>query len=238
MNYGEVFMAVKTSKKDKDKNNTNKTNTNITPFEQELIDTMKKIKDYKLACESNIVSIIYKNIDHIYNLNLTLEDFSNNIWKVYWQIANDIIIKEKKKILDEITIGLYLEKHLKLKEKYDEYGGYETLENAKTYVKEENLDAYISELRKWNVVIKLLKMKFPVQDRLKNFVDMTAEEIHSEFEAKLNHVFINVDGEIKRYDITDELDELIDELDEGLSTVEYLPPAEIHIPLTSNKLQS
>ena len=51
----------------------------------------------------------------------------------------------------------------KLKEKYDEYGGYITLINAGSYVKVENLDGYIQELRKWNAVIKLAKRGFPVK---------------------------------------------------------------------------
>ena len=29
----------------------------ITPFEQELIETVKKINEYKEACEANVVSI-------------------------------------------------------------------------------------------------------------------------------------------------------------------------------------
>ena len=68
---------------------------------------------------------------------MELEEFNNNIWRVYWTIANDIVKLEKKSSLDDITVGLYLEKHSKLRAKYDEYGGYDTIVNAGTYVKEE-----------------------------------------------------------------------------------------------------
>jgi hypothetical protein len=204
-------------KKETKKDNGKSKEIKLTPFEQELVETMKKVREFKLHTEANIVSIIYKSPDVIYSYDLKLEDFSNNAWKVYFTIASDLILKEKKPILDEVTIGLYLEKHDKLREKYDEYGGYDTIESAKAYVKEENIQGYVSELNKWNVVIKLIKMKFPVNEQLSRFADMSADEIYSEYEAKLNHVFVNLEGDVKSYCITDGIDELIDELDEGLA---------------------
>jgi hypothetical protein len=110
---------------------------------------------------------------------------------------------------------LYLEKHPKLKEKYNEYGGYDTIIKGQEYIKTENLDSYVNELKKWNVVIQLAKMKFPVNDRLSDFVDMTAEDIYNEFETLLNHTFINVETSVKSYNACDGLNELIDEMDKG-----------------------
>jgi len=198
---------------------TNKTkDTKLTPFEEELLKSSKKIREYKKACEANIVSILWKNHDLYYTYdNLKLANFTENVWKVYWQIGYDIVIKEKKQVLDDITVGLYLEKHLKLKEQYEKYKGYETIENAKAYVKTENMDGYINELHKWNAVLDLLKRKFPIFDRISDFVDMTSEQIYDEFEAVLNHVFVNVEGDDITHDISDGLDELIEELDQGMA---------------------
>ena len=116
----------------------NKKQSKLTPFQEELIETIKKVNEYKLGCEANIVSALYQRPDAIYETNLTLDEFHNNVWKVYWTIANDIVKVERKTVLDEITVGLYLEKHPKLREKYDEYGGYDTIVNASTYVNVEN----------------------------------------------------------------------------------------------------
>lgn len=188
----------------------------ITPFMQEQIETYKKVKDYKVNCEANIVSCIYKNPNLIHNVNLKINEFSHNIWRVYYQIAYDIVLREFKDVLDDITVGLYLEKHNKLKEKFDEYGGYSTIESACGYVQTSNFNGYVDELRKWNVVIELCKKGFPVKDNLSHYVDCTAEEIYSEFEALLNDTFINVDSEIKSYDICYKIYEFIDEMDKGL----------------------
>lgn len=195
----------------------NKSSKKLTPYQEELLKAVKTVKEYKLACEANIVSIYYKKPDLMYDFELKLEDFTENTWRVYWQIAYDIVIKEHKPALDDVTIGLYLEKHSKLKQKYDDYGGYETIEKATEYVKVENLSGYIAELNKWNTVLMMLKNKFPVYDRLSEFADMSLDDIYVEYEAILNHIFINADEDIQSYSIEDDIDGLIDELNEGFA---------------------
>lgn len=76
-----------------------------TPFQEELIKAAKTVKEYKLACEANIVSIFYKKPDLMYDYQLKLEDFTENTWRVYWQIAFDIVIKERKSILMRLLLG-------------------------------------------------------------------------------------------------------------------------------------
>ena len=192
-----------------------KNNKKPTAFEQEMISTAKKVYEFKVAAEANVVSILYKTPDKIFDTNLSLDDFSENTWKVYFQIAHDIILVEKKNILDDVTIGLYLEKHDKLRAKYDEYGGYDTIQNAMTYIKAENFDGYVTELRKWKAVIQLCKRGFPVKERLSDYADMTAEDIYNEHSAYLNDVFVNIDSDVKSYDICYKIHDLIEKLDAG-----------------------
>lgn len=147
------------------KNSNTTKKSNIPKISEEEIKAIKKVKEYKLICESNIVSILWKDVDLYFDYDsLTLNQFTHNEWKVYYQIGQDIVVKEKKPILDEITVNLYLEKHNKLKSKYDEYGGFATIEKAKEYVKVNNIDGYIEELNKWNTVINLVKNKFPIAE--------------------------------------------------------------------------
>ena len=192
-----------------------KNQTKITEFEKEMINTAKKVVEFKVAAEANVVSILYKTPDKLFDTNLTLDDFTENTWKVFFQIAHDIIIVERKNVLDDITIGLYLEKHPKLRAKYDEYGGYNTIQNAMTYIKVENFDGYVSELRKWKAVIQLCKRGFPVKERLSDYADMTAEDIYNEHSAYLNDVFVNIDSDVKSYDICYKIHDLIEKLDAG-----------------------
>lgn len=189
----------------------------ITPFQEQQLKAAKKIKEYKLACESNIVSIFYKQPDLIFNYDIKLEDISENAWRVYYQIVYDIVVKEQKPKIDEITVGLYLEKHDKLRAKYEEYGGWATIIEATSYVKTENIDGYIRDLNKWNVVMKLVKYGFPVSDKLSDYSDMSADEIYSELETLLNHSFVNIDGDIKTYSLDYQIDELLCDLDKGMA---------------------
>lgn len=187
----------------------------ISPYQEEILKCAKEVKEYKTIAEANIVAIFFKQPDLIYDYPMQLEDFTENTWRVYWQISNDILIVEKKSVLDDMTVGLYLEKHPKLKQKYEEYGGYETIEKAKEYVNTSNLDGYVKELYKWKTVLEMLKNGFPVHTRIKEFCDMSLDNIYEEYEAMLNHIFINAEDDVKSYSLADGIYDLIEELDKG-----------------------
>lgn len=190
-------------------------NKKISPYQEEVIKCAKEIKEYKVIAEANVVAIFYKQPDLLLDYSMQLEDFSENVWRVYWQIANDIIVVEKKSVLDDMTVGLYLEKHPKLKSKYEEYGGYETIDKAKEYIEPSNIVGYVKELYKWKTVLSMLKNGFPVQNRIKDFCDMSLDDIYEEYEAMLNHIFVNAEDDIKSYSMADGIHALIDELNEG-----------------------
>lgn len=192
-------------------------NRKLNAFEKQQAEVAKQILDYKLGAEASIVSMIYKNPDLLRETNLTLNEISNNCWKVYFEIARDLIINEKKVTLSEVDIGLYLEKHPKLADKYyNEYGGYQTIENAGFYIKEENFDSYVRDLRKWNTVAKLIKYGFPCsKEKLSEICDMSTEELYDEYTVYLNDIFANVDNNIKSYNGFAGMKDLIDELDAG-----------------------
>ena len=189
---------------------------------------IKEIKALKLPCEANIVSCFYKRPELLYDYDkLELTDFHFNEWKVYFAIAQNIIVKEKKQVLDEITIGFFLKKHPKLEAKYEEYGGFQTMQSAQEYIQVENLDGYISEFNKWNAVLKLASKGYPVKENFKDFKDMSLDEIYRFYEVQLNDTFINVDTKIKSHNLCENLHNLIDECDKGL---------DIGLPLRSKLL--
>ena len=55
-------------------------NKKLSPFESEMIETAKKVLEYKIATEANVVSILYKSPDKIYDARLTIDNFSDNVW--------------------------------------------------------------------------------------------------------------------------------------------------------------
>ncbi len=187
-------------------------------LEKELIKSSKKVQEFKLACECNVVSILFKDPDLYYTYDkLDIKSFSSNIWRVYFAIGYDIVIKENKKVLDDITVGLYLEKHPKLKQKYEEYGGYDTIDKAKEYVNVENISGYVDELNKWNAVLQLIARRFPVHDKIKEFIDMDLNQIYDLYEVQLNHIFINSESNVKSYNACEGINDLIDKLNVGMN---------------------
>ena len=194
---------------------TKKENKKLTPYQEEVLKTAKQIKEYKVMAEANVVSILYKKPELFFDYTLQLEDFSENTWRVYWQIAYDIIMVEKKSVLDDMTVGLYLEKHPKLKKEYDGYGGYETIDKAKEYVNTSNIDGYIQELYKWKTVLTMLKTGFPIHERISDFCDMSLDEIYEEYEAMINHIFVNAAKDVVSYNACEGINKFIDECNEG-----------------------
>lgn len=194
---------------------TRKKTEKLTPFQQEQLETFKKINEYKLGAEASVVAMIYKNPDLLRENKLELDDFSNNCWRVYFEIAKDMILNEKKLTLSLVDVGLYLEKHPKLSKKYDEYGGYDTIERAGAYVDESNFESYVYDLHKWCSVNKLVQRGFPCKHRLSEFCDMDIEDIYSEFEIYLNDIFSNIDHSVKSVNGFEGMKELIDKLDKG-----------------------
>ena len=185
-----------------------------------------QILEYKNNCEAMIVSTIYSKPSLLYEIDLTIDDFSSNIWKVYYSIAHGVVVKEKVEDLNEVTVGMFLDKHSKLKAKFDEYGGYQTIKIASEYGTENSIQGYIHDFRKWQSVLKLEERGFPIEDRLSDFADMTLEEIYNEQEMLLNDTFVRVDTSIKTYNACDGIYDLIESMDKG---------DEIGLPLYNSK---
>lgn len=192
-------------------------NSKLTPFEKQQAEAMKQIKDYKIGAEASIVAMIYKNPDLLRENNIEIKDFHNNIWRVYFEIARDLILNEKKITLSETDVILYLEKHPELAKKYDEYEGYQTIEAAGAYhADDKNFDSYIEDLRKWNAVVKLISNGFPCdKERISSICDMSLEELYDEYTINLNDTFANVDNRIQALNGFEGMHEFIDELAKG-----------------------
>lgn len=188
---------------------------NVNAFQQEASRVIDEIKEYRKTSEGYVIGIIYKNPKVLNGIGLTANDFMNESYRTYFVIADALINNEGKKSLDNMTVGLYVEKHPKLKKIYDKYDGYNTIHFLQTFPIEENLEAYIAEMRKWTVIYKLAEKNMVSRDRLADYKNMTADEIYSEMETFLNHTFVNIDSEIPRYSVLDGIDELITEMDNG-----------------------
>ena len=191
-------------------------NKNKSLFEKQQEEILEEVKTYKLGAEANIVSLIYKNPDLLRENNLSIDDFHENCWKVYFEIARDMVFDKMKTTLSEPDVLIFLDSHKKLAKRFDEYGGYDTVVGSWSHVDERNFEGYLADLRKWNATIKLIEKGFPCdKDKLREINDGTIEDLYADYTIHLNDIFANVDNNVKAYNGFEGMHELIEELDKG-----------------------
>lgn len=193
---------------------------------------LEKLLGDKEMSEANVIADIYKNPDKLREENLTAEDFNSKHWKLYYQIAFNIVCKDGKNILDPYTVGQYVDSRPAVKIKWDSYGGYKIIAKTGDFTHAENFEGYIKELKKYNVILKLHRCGFSVEKRYSELINMSAEEIYCEYETVLNDLFINADTEIRSYNVCDGMIAFVDELDKG----KEIGMPFYHAPLLTNEV--
>lgn len=175
-------------------------------------------KDAKIIAESNVIGMFYKNPESIGEYErINLNDFTLDESKVRFSIAK-ALFKEGKLSLDPLTVGFYLEQHPKLKNKFAEYGGYEAIGTMIKYLNYDYLDSYVRDMMKWNAVLKMFEMGFPITEQdVKEYKDLPIEDIYNKYEVMLSDVFINIDTTVKSHNVADGLYKIIDECDRGVN---------------------
>lgn len=177
------------------------------------------ILKYKIPNEANIVGSFWKDpelyLEYRLNPNHFGDNKKSNIWKVYYIIGREIVKEGKKKITD-IEVGLYLGKHPKLKKIYEVSGGFDTINELYSYIDTNNAEGYINEFNKWYGLLELNKRGWLKHDNIKEFIDYELEDIYKLYNAQFNDIFIHATSNIKSYNLCSDLDELIEEADRGL----------------------
>ena len=144
-------------------------------------DAKRKVVALKNSSEANIIGCIYKDPDLLlqlktgYNRNNDIDTdgyFSNQSWRVYYQIAFDLYTKRNQTVFTQDNIRFYLEEHENLARVYDNSGGYKTIERLKDLVHLRDFDGYLSTLKKWYAVLKIADEGFPIYNHLHEFADM------------------------------------------------------------------
>ncbi|MEX3625116.1 hypothetical protein [Viridibacillus arvi] len=159
------------------------------------------LKKTKNTAESYVVLSIYKNTELYFDSNLKADDFHDPIWKMYFAIAEGLI-KQDKKVLDDIVVGLRVSENESLQKMYDEFGGYQTIANGATFVQEENFNSYLTDIKKFNALLKLHDLGFPIMAKFDNYKVMSTDKIQELLEATLASIFADVDVEEKVEDLS------------------------------------
>lgn len=159
---------------------------------QQKEDFRKMLVETKKMAESYVVLSIYKQSELFHDANLTVDDITNLEWKFFFSIAKKLI-EDKKFVLDDITVGLRVSENESLQKMYDEFGGWNTIQQGMSFVQESNFDGYVRDVKKTNALIKLHDLGFPIMEKFDAYKVASLESIQQKLEEVLATVFANVD---------------------------------------------
>lgn len=176
----------------------------------------KSLVESKKNSESYVVLSMYKSVDLFLDNNIKVDDISDNVWKFYFAIMQKAI-KQGKRVLDDIVIGMIVADNENLEKMYEEYGGYQTIANGLSFVEVENFNSYLVELKKTNALIRLHDLGYPVMKNIEAYKMLSTEGLQNALESALSEVFADIDVDEKVVDLKDGLWDVVMEAHEGLN---------------------
>lgn len=172
------------------------------------------VKSKSLA-ESYVVLSIFKNTDLLIDNNIDVNEITSPDWKFYFALAKKCM-DEGKTVLDDIVVGLAVAESQVLQKMYNDFGGWDTISNGINYVKIENFEGYLKQVKKYNAMIRLYDLGFPVEKEFPTYKTMSIEDIQNAYETALASIFADVSVEEKVEDLGEDLLKTVLEYHEGL----------------------
>lgn len=117
--------------------------------------------------------------------------------------------------MTDMSISAYCEDKPTIKEGYAKRGGWSTIQEILNITSVENIDAYVDELIKNNILIKLNEKGFNVLKELDKFKQMNSEEVTSYYEYVLEDICTGKIDNIKADNLSEGYDKAIDQWDQS-----------------------
>lgn len=183
--------------------------------------SLKKLREESYNKEAILVGMMWNNPD-LYGLYsaevLNKNTMGNTIWSFYLGLGRNLYNKGLT-VFDDISVQNEVVS-LKLEDRYEKYGGYQTIEELmeETKGKESNFEAYYEEVKKYALLREYYKLfgdkVISNSDEKYNYKNMTRQMISVYWNDKLNNIDIeNNDTQIVAYNLLDDLEKFIEQLD-------------------------
>ena len=177
----------------------------------------------RIEIEGNVVSCFFKDMLLLDEVSLEQKDFITSDGLFYFSLLKQLRSKGFYS-LDEITILSNMSEDVI--ERYDAYGGWETIQHQIDIINEKNFDTYIDILYRENILLHMhrdgfnLLKEIEVNDKdvapLTMFRKMSAEEVTDWYEARLSSYGTGYSSKIIEEEEIDFDDEFIENCQEGL----------------------
>lgn len=174
------------------------------------------VRDKKKIAESYVVLSLFKDVSLFIDQNITIDTFGTKAWKFYFTLLSKAVEKDIK-VVDEIVAGIIVdESGNEFQKQYEEFGGWQTIEDGMEMVQIENLDSYLNELRKINSILKLIKKGFPInQKEFDDLMKKDVDKIQEDFEKSLAECFDGLESGEKVEDLSEGLWKVVEEANEA-----------------------
>lgn len=175
----------------------------------------KEIIKNRPSIEGVIVGTFLSDLTLFSEFSLTEKDFIIDKCKYFFEIGKEISSRYSE--INEVVVSTFLSENKDLQEKFQNFGGWESMEKAKSIADIANIETHIDELEKNSLLIRLDNKGFNVVNDiefdgitinpLEEFSKMSSYEVQEFYEMLISDCGINSIGndiEIEELIITDE----------------------------------
>lgn len=176
--------------------------------------------------EGQVIGLLAKDLLFLDESNLDISDFKTEEGRMYFKIEQEIRRKGYN-ALDEVTVLSNIPENLQ--EKFDEYGGYDGLNNLADIIDTKNSDSIFDALHRENIIMKLYDDGFNILNTMKDekgkefvpvdkFRKMPSEMIINWYDIQLNNISVGYNTKILEEGRLEITDEFLDRLYNGEET--------------------
>jgi replicative DNA helicase len=183
---------------------------NLKDYPEKLIQNREKI-------EASFIFCLWKEPD-LYDDYLKLKcgedgDIKTEDGMFYFALGMQMY-QNKYKNFDNVSIDSFLENKKVLKDGFNNRGGYRSVEEIRSLLNIDNIDAYYDEIAKNNYLIGLYDKGFNVLQNFDKFSKMTTEQVYDWYDYQINNLSLSSGNEIQ-IETLEITDEELEQLDNG-----------------------
>lgn len=177
-----------------------------------------ELMEKREVIECNWIMNLYKDVGLVsdYPNIVNTEDIITQDGIFYYGLVCNMA-KAGYSVADNASIYAYLADKKELMARFEEYGGYKTIQEITNLLNPDNIDVYYDELVKSNLLIRLHEKGFGVLKELDKLKQMNSSEVYDYYEYLLSDTSVGKIEKIQPADLSSGYEKWIDEWDKGLA---------------------
>lgn len=168
-------------------------------FLEEYRELDDRLLENRLLMEGKVIGCLWQNPDLYEDYkDLNTKSFITNDGRYYYKLGQKMAEKGYE-YFDEVTVNGFIQEHSILKDKFIEKGGYENVKTIMNAINIKNIDTYVDDIFKYNLILGLNKEGFNVFDEIEIeendktkkiipidlFKNMTSEQVSNWYDWRL-----------------------------------------------------